>query len=236
MVVILSKLKVEKFTAAGLYCVALEPEQVPDAPLVVWLHGLGESGDKYIGLGASLSEGKYRVVMPTAPLTVSGMVNSWFTIDPTFTYFAGYVAEARPRFNRLMNALLERYKISAGRVAVGGFSIGGMMALDGGLNFRNSHDEPLGALFGFSTMLPDDASGSKIQLVRALSEAARNRLPVLVAHGSNDPMIPPRLARNTHKALEEAGIPVEYFSFPGFHEIKPEVIEAARTFLARALN
>jgi phospholipase/carboxylesterase len=135
-----------------------------------------------------------------------------------------------------MNEVQERYKVSTGRVAVGGFSIGGMLALDAGLRYKGNDGERPGGVMGFSTAMINDESGDPVEYQEALSLAAKDELPFYVAHGANDPMIPPRLGRATRDSLVKAGVPVEFFSFSGFHEIKPEVVVSARQFLNKIFS
>jgi predicted esterase len=56
-----------------------------------------------------------------------------------------------------------------------------------------------------------------------------------VAHGVYDQVIPVKAGRVSHQILKEAGVPVEYFEFSGYHEISLDELKQIKTFLSRTL-
>ena len=236
-----TKLRLDRFEVAGVKCIALEPANEGNYPLVIMMHGLGDQGDSYIDVGTFLNL-PYRFVFPTAPppyfpapFASVPVGFSWFHLDLTFSQVSKDVASARPLFNNLVSGLRAKYQTPANRTIVGGFSQGGMLTLDSGLRYRSETGERLAGLIAMSTLLPNDNSAALPELKSVLVEASRSELPVFIAHGSNDPMIPPRLGRATRDLLKETGVKTEYFEFLGFHEINLEVLQKVKAFLERVL-
>jgi phospholipase/carboxylesterase len=226
--------KVERYEAAGLKCITVEPNQPGDYPLLVILHGWGDWGESYIDIGEMLGKEKYRFVFPTGPVRVPGAFNGWFEIDPSFRHFARRSAAARPTLQKLLDELLERYQTPLKRTVLGGFSQGGMMTLDTGLRYRKD-GQRLAGLLALSSLLPADDESQLPELQNAILEAARDQLPVFVAHGVYDQVIPIQAGRICQRTLKEAGLPVKYFEFSGFHEIGRQELEEIQGFLATIL-
>jgi phospholipase/carboxylesterase len=59
----------------------------------------------------------------------------------------------------------------------------------------------------------------------------RRDLPVLIAHGSADPVISVDFARDARRRLEAAGLPVEYHETPMAHTIDPRVLPDLQRWL-----
>ncbi len=228
-------MKLERYEMAGLKCAALSPEAEGEYPLVVMLHGFGDQGESYLDIGTFISRDKYRYVFPTAPMSVMGVGFGWFPIDANFRDFAKRAATVRPQFNNLLDGLLERYSTPANRTVVGGFSQGGMLTLDGGLRYHDKDGNHLAGLLALSTLLPADDPTTEAELNAALKAAAETKLPIFMAHGANDPVIPPRNGRNSRDMLQKAGANLEFFDFSGFHEITLEELERIKAFLSRVL-
>jgi phospholipase/carboxylesterase len=65
--------------------------------------------------------------------------------------------------------------------------------------------------------------------------ASRPELPVLIAHGRNDPVIDVSFARQARERLEAAGLPVSYHESDAAHHIEPRTLRAAREWVPTAL-
>jgi phospholipase/carboxylesterase len=228
-------MQIERYEAAGIKCVAVVPDQPGDYPLVVLLHGWGDWGESYIDIGEMLCEEKYRFVFPTGPEEVPGAMNGWFMLDPSFRNFAKRAAKARPMFNKLMDALLEHYQTPASRTVIGGFSQGGMMTLEAGLRYKSKTGERVAALIALSSLLPADDEATLPELNQAIAELAQAKTPVFVAHGVYDQVIPVQAGRVSQQILNEAGVPVEYFEFPGYHEMSMDELKQIKNFLSHNL-
>ena len=206
----------------------IEPRGGRASGLVVLLHGYGANGDDLIALGdgwrRSLPDAAF--VAPNAPQSIPGMYGGlqWFALtlrDPS-EYWRG-VAAAQPALDRFLDAELARYRLTADRLVLVGFSQGTMMALHVGLR----RAPPPAGIVAYSGLLagPDHLADTKV------------RPPVLLVHGEADDMIPIDALHMAREALAGAGIPVEWHVRPGLgHGIDPEAQWMAGHFIAQSLR
>jgi phospholipase/carboxylesterase len=110
------------------------------------------------------------------------------------------------------------------RIVLAGFSQGGAIALQAGLR----HKERLGAIVALSTYLPLEGSFD------AEAAGANRMVPIFMAHGTQDPVIPVQLADSSRRTLEAKGYRVEWHTWPMPHSVCAEEVEALGEFLARA--
>ncbi len=220
--------------AQSLETIEIETGSKPSAA-VIWLHGLGADAHDFepvvpeLRLPASLP---VRFVFPNAPqrpVTINmGMrMRAWYDI---FQLGGGSEDEAGIRDSqRQLEKLIEREKtrgIPARRIVLAGFSQGGAIVLQTGLR----HAERLAGLMALSTYLPlHDMLGNERQ-------AINNDLPVFMAHGTFDPMIPIVRASMSRDALLALGYPVQWRDYPMPHSVCPEEIADIAAFLVRILG
>jgi phospholipase/carboxylesterase len=214
--------------AAPLHGPRIEPRAGRASGLVVLLHGYGANGDDLIALGdgwrRSLPDAAF--VAPNAPEMIPGMYGGlqWFPLtlrDPS-EYWRG-VSTAQPALDRFLDAELARYRLTADRLVLVGFSQGTMMALHVGLRRTTA---PAG-IVAYSGLLagPDHLADTK----------ARPR--VLLVHGEADDLIPVGALHLAREELAGAGVPVEWHVRPGLgHGIDAEAQWMAGHFIARALR
>jgi len=201
---------------------------------VIWLHGLGADAHDFepivpeLGLPAAKP---MRFVFPNAPqrpVTINmGMrMRAWYDI---LQLGGGAEDEAGIREAQvLLERLVEREKtrgIPARRIVLAGFSQGGAIALQAGLR----HVERLAGVMALSTYLP------LAQTLAAERAAINNDLPILMAHGSLDPMIPVHRAQLSRDALLDLGYPVQWREYPMAHAVCPQEIGDIAAFLLRIL-
>jgi len=108
---------------------------------------------------------------------------------------------------------------------IAGFSQGGAIALHGALRYP----ERLGGLMALSTYLP---------LHERLAEeaAAANRdLPILMCHGTADPVLPVQMGEQSRDQLVAAGYPVEWKAYPMQHQVSLAEIADIAAWLGRQL-
>ena len=206
----------------------IEPRGGRASGLVVLLHGYGANGDDLIALGdgwrRSLPDAAF--VAPNAPQSIPGMYGGlqWFalTVRDPGEYWRG-VAAAQPALDRFLDAELARYRLTADRLVLVGFSQGTMMALHVGLRRAVA---PAG-IVAYSGLLagPDHLAETKV------------RPPVLLVHGEADDMISIDALHMAREALAGAGTPVEWHVRPGLgHGIDPEAQWMAGHFIAQSLR
>lgn len=236
-------MKASRFEAAGLKCIEVAPDDAAgrDLPIFICMHGRGDRAASYVDLAPIISETGLRFVFPDAPLPVPGAHFEWFRIDNPNRVIAAQ--DARAMVTKLITELREKYYTPANRVIVGGFSQGGMITYDAGLRYS----EPLAGLVIMSGLLiadaplsyplrPDTYYGQDKDLQAALAETAARQTPIFIAHGTYDQVLPVAGGRAAHKLLKEAGANVEYYEFPGQHEISLEELEEIKRFLGGIIS
>ena len=222
-------------TAALLDAVEINPPGTPRA-CIIWLHGLGANGHDFAPLVPQLGivQGHgVRVVLPHAParaVTINGglVMPAWYDIRAMDLRHGEDVTGIR-QSERQIVALIERELeggIEARRLFLAGFSQGGAIALHTGLRYGQA----LGGILALSTYLPLPG--------RLASEAAAaNRaLPILLAHGSADPVVPLVLAQQTRRLLVDLGYPVEWHLYPMLHAVCPDEVGDIRHWLQMRLT
>jgi len=217
-----------------LECIELEVGPRPDAA-IIWLHGLGADGNDFVPivqemrLPAALS---IRFVFPHAPVRPVTLNNgfrmrAWYDISAGDLTNRADIAGVRASQAQL-EALIAREVargIAARRIVVAGFSQGGVIALHTGVR----HAERLAGIVALSTYV---VSPDKLA---AEGHFANRDVPIFMAHGTADPMIRLEWAEASRRALEAAGYPVEWHTYPMPHSVVWEEIVAFSAFLARVL-
>jgi phospholipase/carboxylesterase len=136
----------------------------------------------------------------------------------------GLVA-ARAQVLGLLDEVAHTLRPAPGKLVLGGFSQGGMLALDVALHSAS-------ALAGLVVL-----SGTHIAAGEwAPRLDARRGLPVFMSHGRVDEMLPFRVAEGLRDALVEHGLRVEWVPFQGGHGIPPAVADAMGAFVSRVLG
>ncbi|MBI2377513.1 MAG: dienelactone hydrolase family protein [Deltaproteobacteria bacterium] len=208
---------------------------------LVLMHGFGAPGDDLVVLSEMLDESRpaMRFVFPEAPISLDaffGDSRAWWMIDVGRFERAlrsgdvevliaeepeGLVA-ARHKVLGLLDALERAHGIPSERVILGGFSQGGMLAIDTVLRSGRS--------FAGLVVL----SGTLLAKSAWIEAAGRLRgFPVFQSHGTMDPILPYPIAEMLRESLVKAGLDVEFVPFPGSHEIPPRVLSKLRSFLGR---
>ena len=113
----------------------------------------------------------------------------------------------------------------AGRIVVGGFSQGAVMSHALSLGAGRPRPAALIAISGFIPVV----DGWQANLEPPFP-------PVLIAHGTLDPVIPVEFGRQARKILDGAGATVTYRESPVDHRIDPEVIPELQALVASAVS
>ena len=215
--------------------VLLEPAS-PATAAVIWLHGLGADGHDFVPIVPELElpgSLAVRFVFPHAPVrpvTINnGMqMRAWYDI----LALSGAARQDEAGI-RESAAILDDYiarererGIAARSIVLAGFSQGGAIALHGGLRYP----ERLGGIVALSTYLP-------LQDRLAEEAAAANRdVPILMCHGTADPMLPVQMGEHSRDRLLAAGYPVEWKAFPMQHQVSLAEIADISTWLGKRLR
>jgi len=193
---------------------------------IIWLHGLGADGHDFEPFADELplpAEAATRFVFPHAPQRPV-TINRGFVMRAWYDIFDAPAVERREDeagirdSGALIEALIRREMkrgTPASRIFLGGFSQGGAMALFTGLRFP----EKLGGLLSLSAYMPI-AEKTKAELRRD-----NLAMPLFLAHGVYDPMVPAAWGRATCEGLREWGaVDVTWREYPMPHSVCPEEI------------
>src|SRR5690348_12547267 len=113
---------------------------------------------------------------------------------------------------------------ATGDAALVGFSQGTMMSLFVGLRRAT----PVAGILGYS---------GRLIAPELLASELRSRPPVLLVHGTDDPVVPFDSMAGAEAALRQAGVPVETLACVGIeHAIDPEGLERGGRFLRDVLS
>jgi phospholipase/carboxylesterase len=190
---------------------------------VIWLHGLGADGHDFepivpqLDIDAGLA---LRFVFPHAPLrpvTINGGMSMRAWYDITTLDRGGPQDEVGIRgSSALLEALIERERrrgVPCDRIVLAGFSQGGAIAAHTALRFP----ERLAGLMALSTYLP--LGDSLDEEVFSASGVQPRDLPIFMAHGRFDPMLPMALGEHSRDRLENEGYRVEWHDYPMAHAV-----------------
>lgn len=215
--------------------ITLEPERPADAA-VIWLHGLGADGNDFVSVVPELrlpAEAAVRFVFPHAPVrpvTINnGMaMRAWYDIvalSRSGPEDADGIEDSARRIAGLLDAQREQ-GIDARRLVLAGFSQGGAIALHTGLRYPHR----LGGVLALSTYLPLNA-----RLAGEAHDANRDT-PILMCHGSLDPMVPMALGQTSRDLLQAQNYRVDWRDYPMQHQVCMEEIEHISAWLATLLR
>ena len=218
-----------------LAALELETGRAPTAS-VIWLHGLGADGHDFepivpeLDLPDALA---VRFVFPHAPMqpvTINGgaVMRAWYDVYGLQGVRREDAAGVRASQAAVEELLARETKrgIPASRLVLAGFSQGGAIALQTGLR----HPERLAGIMALSTYLP------VADTLAAEASAANRDVPIFMAHGLHDPLIPIERAQMSRKLLESAGYRVEWHDYPMEHSVCAEEIADISSWLRRVLG
>jgi phospholipase/carboxylesterase len=218
-----------------LETVEIETAPAPQAA-VIWLHGLGADGHDFEPIVPELrlpSSPAVRFVFPHAPMrpvTINAgwVMRAWYDVREE----AGARQEDAPGVRasqREIDALIAREVargVAARRIVLAGFSQGGAMALHTGLRCL----ERLAGIMALSCALP------LADTVAAEASPANRDIPIFMAHGTQDPLIPLARGAQARDLLGQYGYRVEWRDYPMPHAVCPQEIRDIGGWLRTVLN
>jgi phospholipase/carboxylesterase len=211
--------------------------QTGDSPVgsVIWLHGLGADGHDFEPIVPELQLPAHlglRFVFPHAPVrpvTINGgmAMRAWYDIFSLER--GGPEDEAGIRASAKLLAELVEREYQRGtpyeKIVLAGFSQGGAIAAHTALRYP----QLLAGLMALSTYLPLQESFAR-EVVQSASVRSAG-LPIFMAHGSFDPVLPMSMGEQSRKRISEAGYEVEWHDYPMAHAVCAEEIADIRRWL-----
>lgn len=221
---------------AELDFIIVEPKNSVCDATIIWLHGLGADGHDFVGIVDQLglpATHKIRFIFPHAPyraVTINGGVSMRAWYDLYSLEFDGNddlvgIVQAK----QYITALIEQ-EIAAGipakKIILAGFSQGGAIALYAGLRFN----EALGGIIALSTyqLLPNTLPEERQQVNQAL--------PIFMAHGMFDPIVPFHVGRACYEHMLELDYPIKWQAYPMQHTVVADEISHIGNFIKEILK
>lgn len=207
-----------------LPCVEIEPPHAADSA-IIWLHGLGANGHDFepivpeLGLSPSSNTRFIFPHAPQRPVTINNgfVMPAWFdilTLERRNPIDEAGILESVTALHTLIQRE-ETRGICSERIVLAGFSQGGVIATQAALRY----EKPLGGLMSLSSYLPLTESLSLVH------NPANLTLPIFMAHGHHDPVLPYTLGYEAYLFLQSSGYQVEWHEYSMQHQVCGEEIE-----------
>jgi len=199
---------------------------------VIWMHGLGADGHDFepivpeLGMPATPAARFVFPHAPVQPVTINGgaRMRAWYDVTGDGRQDAAGIRASQAR----VEALIARERsrgIAPGAIVLAGFSHGGAMALQTGLR----HPERLAGILALSSYLPLPDT-----LAQEASKPNRD-LPIFMAHGTQDPVIPLSWAARSRDHLTSLGYVLDWHEYPMPHSVCAQEIADVSSWLRRIL-
>lgn len=203
---------------------------------IIWLHGLGADGHDFEVLVPELrlpAKPVVRFVFPHAPyrpVTVNDgyVMRAWYDIamsERGFNQNAGHIRESQTILRGLIEDEIRR-GIPSERIVLAGFSQGGTIALHTGLRYP----KPLAGIMSLSAPVPF------VGELMAEVNPANAKLPVFMAHGTDDSMVPFATALASCQLMQSRGLSVEWHAYATGHSVVPDELRDIARWLGRVLG
>tara|TARA_B110001454_G_scaffold209459_1_gene222965 strand:- start:1613 stop:2263 length:651 start_codon:yes stop_codon:yes gene_type:complete len=184
--------------------------------IVILMHGYGASMHDLSGIAPIINDEDFIYIFPNAPFELNiGLGQkgyAWFPIEEF------NVSKSEILLDNTVNEILDMFKNSIDKIYIGGFSQGGMMALNS--KFTKSN------LFKGAIIL---SSKSILQNEVKLDSNTK----IFISHGKEDSIIEIIDGINTNNKLNELGFEVEYHEYNMGHEISVEVINDLKIWISK---
>lgn len=202
---------------------------------VIWLHGLGADGHDFepIVPELNLPDGHgIRFIFPHAPqrpvtINAGNVMPAWY--DLTSMNFSSHEDEqgiktSASQISEIIQQQQQR-DIATSRIVLAGFSQGGAVALYTALRYS----DPLAGIIALSTYLPL-ANNFENEM-----HAANRDIPIMMCHGTHDPVVPYHLGDDSRFFMERAGLNIDWYSYPMQHSVCTDEINDISLWLQKIL-
>lgn len=217
-----------------LESVRIEPKEKPDSAVIL-MHGLGADGHDFESLVPELRlplTPSIRWIFPHAPVrpvTINGGLGmrAWFditAIDRRAPEDESGIRESAAAISALVRAERES-GIAPDRIVLAGFSQGGAMALFTALRWP----ERLAGVAALSCWLP------LADTLPAEVHRANSAVPLFMAHGTMDPIVPLDQAEDSRDLLRANGYAVTWLTYPMPHSVCEAEVADVRQWLLGVL-
>jgi phospholipase/carboxylesterase len=185
--------------------------------LIIMLHGWGANAEDLAGLLPYLDLPNFQFVFPNAPFPYpySPIGRAWYDLRVENMYQG--LGESREKLIEWIQSLERSTQIPLSQTILSGFSQGGAMTLDVGLQL------PVVGLISISGYLHEN--------IPLPANTDKHLSPTLIMHGRSDRVVLLQAAVKARETLESLSIPVEYQEFDAEHEINLEMLGVLRNYI-----
>lgn len=204
----------------------------PDAS-VIWLHGLGADGHDFAPVIEAMQPLPHiRFILPHAPV-MPVTINGGYRMPAWYDILGGDIAARQDETGirtsqTAIEGLIAQERtngVATKRILLAGFSQGGAIALQTALRYP----EPLAGVLALSTYLPLHGT------VHVERSDANATIPIFMAHGSFDGVIPLQTAMASRDLLQTLGYRVDWREYPMPHSVCEAEIDDIRAFILERL-
>jgi phospholipase/carboxylesterase len=187
--------------------------------LVIILHGWGANAQDAAYFSGMMQLPQIQLLIPDGPFDHPyGGGKMWYGLPNSFGFQTDLSGQADLQTSRQLlldwiRSLPAATGVPTDRTILGGFSQGGAMSLEVGLEL------PLAGIMVLSGYLHKPIGKSL------------HKPPILMIHGRQDPVVPLQAAHQTRDRLCQAGATVQYEEFDMGHEVSPIVLARMQTFI-----
>ena len=191
---------------------------------LIFLHGLGDKGSSWYDLHKIFNG--YHCILPDAPsipIYLNGNMEmpGWYNIyqlTGTGKEDEEGILKTRQVIRTMIQKEMDKGVLSK-NIFIGGFSQGAVMALFTGL----TSSIELGGIIALSGYLPIREYTMRQQL--------NDKIPIFMAHGKQDDVIPYRFSQLSKKALLSLNLPLTYKDYDMGHSALPEELDDVKQWL-----
>lgn len=201
---------------------------------IIWLHGLGADGNDFAPLVPQLKlppDLGIRFIFPHAPSIPVSINNgyvmpAWYDIkqaDVDRHVDVEQLTQSAAWIHTLIDREIER-GVDSSRIIIAGFSQGGAVSYEAALTYP----KPLAGIMALSAYF---ATASSIEI-----NPIQNTIPILICHGSLDPVVQESLGLKSLATLQNLGFVPEYNSYQMEHSLCPQEIAEITSWITRILG
>jgi predicted esterase len=206
-------------------------------PLIIWLHGLGDSGMGWSFLRQEMrlpSAVQYKFPdAPEAPVTCNGgyVMTSWMDLEtiPIGNDLPDDV-QGLSASSKIIHEIIDK-EVSDGtpseNIVLGGFSQGGAMALLAGY----SYGKPLAGVACLSGW-----PALRETLADRVAKGANAKTPLFIGHGTEDQTVYPECGADARDRFKAAGVDVTFMDYPAAHGSHPAGMAGLRAWFVDVLK
>ena len=219
------------------YLPAVEIEYPTGEPVnaaIIWLHGLGADGNDFAPIVPQLdlpSGLGVRFIFPHAPsipVTINNgfVMPAWYDIkqlDVDRHVDTDQLKQSASWVHDLIDREVAR-GVPSERIIVAGFSQGGAVSFEAALTYPKT----LAGIMALSTYF---ATAVSIEI-----NPIQNTIPIMIGHGSLDPVVAEALGRKSVATLQNLGFNPEYLVYTMEHAVCPQEIVDIGAWIGRTLS